>query len=179
MQTLLRISRVIDGVSAKVAIVANWLVLLACLISAGNAVSRYLFSASSNAWLEIQWYMFGALVMLGAPYTLLVNEHVRVDVLYGGLSPRRQIWIDLLGGLLFLIPISALIGWLSWPMFSHSYEIGEVSGNAGGLLRWPIKIFLPLGFTLLLLQGVSEVIKRWAALRGRYQIAHKYHKVAQ
>lgn len=179
MQALLRLSRFIDAINSKIALIANWLVLLSCVISAGNALTRYFFNLSSNAWLEIQWYMFGALVLLGAPYTLLVNEHVRVDVLYGGLSPRRKLWIDLLGGLFFLIPMAALIGYLSWPVFLQSYEIGEVSGNAGGLLRWPIKFMLPLGFLLLLLQGISEVIKRIAALRGQYEIAYKYQKAVQ
>jgi TRAP-type mannitol/chloroaromatic compound transport system permease small subunit len=133
----------------------------------------------SNAWLEIQWYLFGALVMLGAPYTLRLNEHVRVDVFYGRLSTRRQIWIDILGAVLFLLPAVGLIGWMSWPMFYESWAIGETSPNAGGLVRWPIKIFVPLGFLLLFLQGLSELIKRIGALTGHCETPRHYEKPLQ
>ena len=138
MAGLLAFCRVVDAINAKLAIVANFLVLLACLVSAGNAMVRYGFSLSSNAWLEIQWYMFAGMVMLGASYTLNVNEHVRVDILYGGASTRRQIWIDILGSVLFLLPMCALIGWFSWDIFLRSYALNEGSFNAGGLLRWPV-----------------------------------------
>jgi TRAP-type mannitol/chloroaromatic compound transport system permease small subunit len=158
---------------------ANLLVLLACVISAGNAVSRYAFSLTSNAWLELQWYLFGALFMLGASYTLKVNEHVRVDVIYGGLPRRAQLWIDLVGTLLFLLPATIIIGWYSWPVFYNSFLLNEVSLSPGGLLRWPIKLVMPVGFALLALQGISEVIKRVGALTGHLQLDFKYEAPLQ
>ena len=179
MKALLAFSRLVDRLNEHLGTIANWLVLLSCLVSAGNAMLRYSFSLSSNAWLEIQWYMFGAMVMLGASYTLQKNEHVRVDVLYGSISTRAQLWIDILGGILFLLPATLIIGWMSWPMFVGSYQIGEMSGNAGGLLRWPIKIFLPLGFFLLSLQGLSEIIKRIGALTGDCPPPLHYEKPLQ
>ena len=166
MKPLLQLSRAIDALNEKFARIATWLVLACCVVSAGNAVSRYLFDMSSNAWLEIQWYMFGAMFMLGASYTLNRNGHVRVDVIYGRLSTRVQIWIDLLGSIFFLLPATVVIGWMSWPMFYDSFVSGEMSGNAGGLVRWPIKLMLPLGFALLTLQGLSEIVKRVAMLTG-------------
>ena len=153
--------------------------LLSCLISAGNAFSRYAFGISSNAWLEIQWYMFGALVMLGASYTLKRNEHVRVDIVYSHVSTRRQIGIDIFGFILFMLPATIIMTYLSWPIFHNSWMLGEVSGNAGGLLRWPIKIFLPLGFALLTLQGVSELIKRVAMLTGHMPADLHYERPLQ
>ncbi|HUQ76933.1 MAG TPA: TRAP transporter small permease subunit [Burkholderiales bacterium] len=159
--------------------IADALVLLACLISAGNAFSRYAFGISSNAWLEIQWYMFGALVLLGASYTLKRNEHVRVDIVYSNVSTRRQIWIDIVGGILFLLPATLILAYLSWPVFYNSWALGEVSSNAGGLLRWPIKIFLPIGFALLSLQGMSELIKRVAMLTGHMQPDLHYERPLQ
>jgi TRAP-type mannitol/chloroaromatic compound transport system permease small subunit len=179
MNALLAFSRAVDAMNERLGRVANWLVLLACLVSAGNAAARYSLNLGSNAWLEIQWYMFGAMVMLGAPYTLKRNEHVRVDVFYGSLSTRAQLWIDIVGGLLFLLPATVLIGWLSWPMFYNSWAIGETSSNAGGLLRWPIKIFVPLGFLLLTLQGLSEIVKRIAALTGHAPPPPHYEKPLQ
>ena len=179
MEFLLQVSRVIDAINERFGRIANWLVLLACLISAANALSRYTISVSSNAWLEIQWYMFGAMFMLGASYTLKVNEHVRVDLIYGNVSQRVQIWIDLLGGIFFLLPATIIIGWLSWPMFYNSFLINEMSNNAGGLLRWPVKAFVPLGFALLTLQGISEIIKRILALAGHTELAPKYEKILQ
>jgi len=164
LEVLLKLSGAIDRLNQKVSVFADWLVLLSCLISAGNAFSRYSFSLSSNAWLEIQWYMFGAMILLGASYTLKKNEHVRVDIVYGHLSTRAQIWIDIIGGVLFLLPATIIIGWLAWPMFHNSYNVGEHSSNAGGLLRWPIKLVLPVGFVLVALQGISELIKRVAFL---------------
>jgi len=134
---------------------------------------------SSNAWLEIQWYMFGALVMLGASYTLRRNEHVRVDVLYSSLSTRRQIAVDLFGVVFFLLPATLILCYLSWPVFYNSWAEGEVSSNAGGLLRWPIKIFLPIGFALLSLQGISELIKRIAMLTGHMKADLHYDRPLQ
>ena len=144
MNALLRFSRLIDTLNEKIGLIASWLVLIACVISAGNAMMRYGFNMSSNAWLEIQWYLFGGMVMLGAAYTLKVNEHVRVDLLYSRYSDRTRLWVDLLGGIFFLLPMTIIIGWLSWPMFINSFHIGETSGNSGGLLRWPVKLLLPL-----------------------------------
>ncbi len=179
MDALLRFSRLIDRINEKFGLIANWLVLAACVISAGNALMRYGFSMSSNAWLEIQWYLFGGMVMLGASHTLKMNEHVRVDVFYSRYSERTRLWLDLVGGILFLLPMAVIIGWLSWPLFINSYLIGETSGNAGGLLRWPVKILIPLGFLLLALQGVSEIIKRAAALTGRLRLDAQYERPLQ
>src|SRR5215813_1257957 len=172
MSVLLRFSRAVDWVNAQFAIVANWLVLWACLISAGNAASRYLFSESSNGWLEIQWYMFAGMVLLGAPYTLKMNEHVRVDLFYGMMSERARIIIDIVGGLLFLLPICLILTYYTWPC-------NEGSSNAGGLLRWPVKLLLPVGFALMALQGVSEIIKRIAALEHVIDAEFKYEKPLQ
>ena len=179
MNRLLALSRAIDFVNEKLGWVADWLVLLSCLISAGNAFSRYAFSISSNAWLEIQWYMFGALVLLGASYTLKRNEHVRVDIVYSNVSTRRQIGIDIFGFVLFMLPATAIMTYLSWPIFHNSWMLGEVSGNAGGLLRWPVKIFLPIGFALLSLQGLSELIKRIAMLTGHMKADLHYERPLQ
>lgn len=179
MNTLLRLSALIDALNEKVGRIACALVLLACVISAGNALLRYGFSISSNAWLEIQWYLFGGIVMLGAASTLRTNQHVRVDVLYSRYSDRTRLWVDLLGGLLFLMPVAMIIGWLSWPMFMNAYTIGETSSNAGGLLRWPVKLLVPLGFLLLTLQGISEIIKRAAALAGQTGLDAHYERPLQ
>ena len=179
MRALLAYSRVVDWFSTQLAVVANWLVLLAAVISAGNAASRYLFSESSNGWLEIQWYMFAGMVLLGAPYALKMNEHVRVDLVYGMVSERTQIWIDIVGGILFLLPICVILTYFTWPWFVESWEINEVSSNAGGLIRWPVKLLLPVGFCLMALQGVSEIIKRVAALEHVIDIEFKYEKPLQ
>jgi TRAP-type mannitol/chloroaromatic compound transport system permease small subunit len=176
---LLAFSRAVDWFSTKVSIVANWLVLLAAVVSAGNAASRYLFSESSNGWLEIQWYMFAGMVLLGAPYTLKMNEHVRVDLVYGMVSERTQIWIDIIGGVLFLLPICIILTYFTWPWFLESYLHNEQSSNAGGLVRWPIKLLLPVGFCMMALQGVSEIIKRIAALEHVIDIEFKYEKPLQ
>jgi TRAP-type mannitol/chloroaromatic compound transport system permease small subunit len=154
-------------------------VLIACAVSAGNALVRYAFGQSSNAWLEIQWYLFGAIFLLGAAWTLERNEHVRVDIIYGHLSPRAQAWVDLLGGLFFLMPAAAIIAVLSWPFFVESYAIHEMSNNAGGLLRWPVKLLIPIGFALLALQGLSEIIKRIAFLTGEAARGPRYKKSLQ
>jgi TRAP-type mannitol/chloroaromatic compound transport system permease small subunit len=172
-------SRVIDAVTEKFGIAANWLVLLACLISAGNATSRYLLNASSNAWLEVQWYMFAGIVLLGGPYTLQRNGHVRVDLVYSSVSERARIWIDIIGGVLFLLPICTLLVYFSWPFFLDSWQLNERSSNAGGLIRWPVKLLLPLGFALMALQGVSEIIKRVAALAGIHRARFVYEKPLQ
>jgi TRAP-type mannitol/chloroaromatic compound transport system permease small subunit len=179
MRGLLALSRAIDALNERLSVIADWLVLLSCLISAGNAFSRYAFSISSNAWLEIQWYMFGALVLLGASYTLKRNEHVRVDIVYSNVSTRRQIGIDIFGTVLFLLPATIILCYLSWPIFHNSWMQGEVSANAGGLLRWPIKIFLPIGFALLSLQGLSELIKRVAMLTGHMKADLHYERPLQ
>ena len=179
MSALLKLSSAIDWVNERIAVIANWLVLLACLISAGNAASRYLFSESSNGWLEIQWYMFAAMVLLGAPYTLKMNEHVRVDLVYGMVSERTRIWIDIIGGFLFLLPICVILTYFTWPWFVDSWKLNEASSNAGGLLRWPVKLLLPVGFFLMALQGVSEIIKRIAALEHVIDIEFKYEKPLQ
>jgi TRAP-type mannitol/chloroaromatic compound transport system permease small subunit len=179
MNRLLALSRAIDFVNEKLGWVADWLVLLSCLISAGNAFSRYAFGMSSNAWLEIQWYMFGALVLLGASYTLKKNEHVRVDIVYTNIATRKQIAIDIFGTILFMLPATLILCYLSWPIFYNSWMLGEVSTNAGGLLRWPIKIFLPIGFALLSLQGISELIKRIAMLTGHMKADLHYERPLQ
>lgn len=179
MGVLLNVSRVIDAINDRFATVAIWTVLLACVISAGNAFSRHAFSISSNAWLEVQWYLFAAMVFFGAPQVLRLNEHVRVDVFYGVLPERARIWIDLVGGLLFLLPLCGIFVYFTWPWFVDSWRIGEVSSNAGGLIRWPVKLILPIGFALMALQGVSELIKRTAALGGTYRIEHRYETPLQ
>jgi TRAP-type mannitol/chloroaromatic compound transport system permease small subunit len=206
MQALLSLSHGIDWISKKFGQVCDYLVLFCALISAGNATVRYVFSMSSNGWLEIQWYMFGAIVLLGASHTLRMNEHVRVDLFYGAVGDRARLWIDVLGLIFFLLPISIFFLWLSWPFFYSSYTSCfsgssapadwlskipwyfetmfagngcEQSSNAGGLLRWPVKSLLVLGFALLTLQGVAELIKRVAALAGIEKIDTTYEKPLQ
>lgn len=166
MRVLLAFSRMVDYVNECVGRAVAWLVLAAVLISAGNAVSRYAFHASSNAWLELQWYLFSAIFLLAAGWALKRNAHVRIDIVSARLSPRAQAWIDIAGTLLFLMPMALLILWFSWPMFVQSYVGHEMSSDAGGLLRWPVKILLPAGFALLVLQAVAEIIKRAAFLLG-------------
>jgi len=179
MQALLSLSNGIDWISRKFGQVADYLVLICALISAGNAIVRYLFSMSSNGWLEIQWYMFGAIVLLGASHTLRMNEHVRVDLFYGSVSDRMRLWIDVIGIILFLLPTTIFFTWLCWPFFYSSWLEGEQSLNAGGLTRWPVKLVLVLGFALLTLQGISELIKRIAALAGIVKIDTTYEKPLQ
>ncbi len=179
MGGLLKASRVIDAVNDWFGTLAIWLVLFACAISTGNAISRYVFSESSNAWLEVQWYMFAGIVFLGAPHTLKLNEHVRVDVIYSALPERARIWIDIIGGIFFLLPFCGVLLYFSWPWFLDSWRIGEMSSNAGGLIRWPVKLMLPLGFALLALQGISELIKRVAALNDSYRIEYRYETPLQ
>jgi TRAP-type mannitol/chloroaromatic compound transport system permease small subunit len=173
MNALLALARLIDALTERVGRVVIWLVLFATLISAGNALSRYLLGESSNAWLEIQWYLFGAMFLLAAGYTLKHNGHVRIDIFYNRLGERGQAWSDLIGGLLFLLPMAALLAWLAWPMFHEAWLTHEMSPDAGGLPRWPVKLLLPLGFALLALQGVAEVIKRIGVLNGHLSLSRE------
>jgi len=163
---LLKLSQLIDWLTERVGKGAFWLVLIMTLISAGNAVVRFIFNYSSNGLLEVQWYLFAAVFLLCSPYTLQKNEHVRIDVLSGKLSPRGLAVIDIIGTLFFLLPMVIVVLWLSLPLVAESYKINEMSANAGGLIRWPVKILLPIGFALLALQGISELIKRIAFLAG-------------
>lgn len=179
MGVLLSLSRFIDAMNERLGWIANAAILVSCLVSAANAFSRYAFNLSSNAWLEIQWYLFAVVVMLGTSYVLRMNEHVRVDLLYGNVSPRVQLWIDLLGTIVFLMPATLLLAYMSWPLFTDSWRLQEMSTNAGGLIRWPVKLLLPLGFVLLSLQGLSEIIKRAAALRGYVRIDTRYERPVQ
>jgi TRAP-type mannitol/chloroaromatic compound transport system permease small subunit len=164
VQFLLAFSRLIDWVNGWIGRGVYWLILVSVLVSSGNALVRYTFSRSSNGWLEIQWYLFSAVFLLGAGYTLLNNEHVRIDIIYGRLTPRTRAWIDLLGGIFFLLPMTVIILWFAWPMFLDSWRLNEWSTDAGGLIRWPVKLLIPTGFALLTLQGISEIIKRIAFL---------------
>ena len=166
MKILLALSRRIDALNELVGRATYWLILAAVLISAGNAVVRYTFNMSSNAWLEIQWYLFSAVFLFCAGYTLLHNQHIRIDVVTGRMSARTQAWIDIIGTLVFLMPMALTVLWLSWPVFVDAYQRNEVSTNAGGLIVWPARLMLPVGFLLLVLQGCSELIKRVAFLRG-------------
>ena len=166
MKILLTISRAIDAINERIGRTVIWLVLVMALVSSGNAMVRYLFNQSSNAWLELQWYLFAAVFLLCAGYTLLHNEHIRIDVVSSRLSPRTRIWIDIFGAVVFLLPVSVFVLWLSWPIFVNAWVSGESSSNAGGLIRWPARLLVPAGFMLLSLQGFSELIKRIAALRG-------------
>jgi TRAP-type mannitol/chloroaromatic compound transport system permease small subunit len=166
MRSLLTLARAIDVLNRTVGRAAAWLVLCAVLVSAGNASARYALSMSSNAWLELQWYLFSAIFLLGAGYTLLEGKHVRIDVLTARFSPRTRAWIDIFGTLFFLMPMACIILYFSWPMFVESYSGHEISSDAGGLVRWYVKALIPAGFGLLVLQGVSELIKRIAIVRG-------------
>jgi len=179
MKLCLGLSRAIDAMNERIAFVADWLVLLACLISAGNAFSRYAFGMSSNAWLEIQWYMFGAVVMLGTSYTLKKNEHVRVDIVYANVSTRRQMSIDIFGFTVFMLPATLIMTYLCWPIFYNAWHMGEISANAGGLIRWPVKLLLPVGFFLPSLQGISELIKRIAMITGHMKADLHYERPLQ
>jgi TRAP-type mannitol/chloroaromatic compound transport system permease small subunit len=166
VNALLALSRAIDAFTERVGRVVYWLVLIVVLISAANATVRKMFDYSSNAYLEIQWYLFSVIFLFGAGYTLLRNEHVRIDIIQGRLSPRAQNWIDVFGIVLFLMPMSLIIMWLSWPLFLDALHRHEVSTNAGGLIIWPARLMMPIGFALLIIQGISELIKRIAFLRG-------------
>jgi TRAP-type mannitol/chloroaromatic compound transport system permease small subunit len=167
VNVLLALSRAIDAFTERVGRLVYWLVLVVVLISAANAVVRKAFDYSSNAYLEVQWYLFSVIFLFGAGYTLLHNDHVRIDIIQGRLSPRTQNWIDVFGIVLFLMPMSLIIMWLSWPLFVDSLQRHEVSTNAGGLIIWPARLMVPVGFALLIIQAVSELIKRIAFLGGR------------
>ena len=166
MQALLKISRGIDWLSTQIGKYVIWLILASTIISGVNAIARKVFNVSSNAFLEVQWYLFAASFLIAAGYTLLQGEHVKVDVISGRLSKRKQIWIDIIGFTLFLTPMCLAILWYGTPYFIRGFESGEMSNNAGGLVRWPVYAMIPLGFGLLLLQGWSELIKRIAFLQG-------------
>ncbi|WP_420962448.1 TRAP transporter small permease subunit [Brucella sp. IR073] len=166
MAGLLSLSRAIDAINTFLGKAVAWLLLLAIFISAINAVTRKLFNLSSNAWLEAQWYLFSAAFLVAAAYTLLSNEHVKVDLVYGHLSRRAQLWVELLGTIFFLLPFCLITIYLSWPTVMEKFATGETSNNTGGLILWPVWAMIPLGFWLLALQGVSELIKRIAILRG-------------
>ncbi|MEZ5786332.1 MAG: TRAP transporter small permease subunit [Xanthobacteraceae bacterium] len=202
MDALLKLSRGIDRVNEEFGTIATFLVLFACLVSATNAAIRYgldgllwlshaapalgfiqygltWYGNNANAFLEAQWYMFTGIVLLGGPFTLKVNEHVRVDLLYSFASPRARIFIDIFGTVFFLLPICLILIYFTWFWFLDSWRIQEVSSNAGGLIRWPVKLLLPVGFALMALQGISELIKRVAALKGRYQLGYRYEAPLQ
>jgi TRAP-type mannitol/chloroaromatic compound transport system permease small subunit len=166
MKILLAISRAIDALNERIGRTILWLILAMVLVSAANAACRYLLNISSNAWLELQWYMFAAVFLLCSGYTLRHDEHIRIDVVNSHFSRRTQIWIDIFGTICFLLPMATFITWLSWPIFVNAWVSGEMSSNAGGLVRWPARLIIPVGFSLLSLQGISELIKRIAFLRG-------------
>ena len=179
MSTLLKLAAGIDWISVRLSRLAACAVLAAAVISAGNALVRYGLDISSNAWLEIQWYLFAGTVMLGAPAVLKFNEHVRVDIIYGKLKGHRPVYVDLFGLLFFLLPVMAVLTWLTFPFFWRMYESGEMSDNIGGLIRWPAAILMPLGFGMMFLQGIGEIIKRIAYLRGAFEMDTHYEKPVQ
>lgn len=166
MQSLLRFAAFIDKTNERIGKAAAWLGLAAVLVCTANALARYAFNVGSNAWLELQWYLNAAVFLLVAAYALKRNEHVRIDVIAGRLSERAQAWIDLLGGIFMLLPVCVIIAWYSWPSLVNSWRIHEYSSDPGGLIRWPVRILIPIAFGLLALQGVSEIIKRVAFLKG-------------
>lgn len=169
------LSRAIDTLNEKIAGAVSWALLAAVIICAGNALVRYIFKMSSNSWLEIQWYLFAAVFMLASANTLRRDEHVRIDVVTGHLSKRTQVWIDLVGFLLFLMPVCLLILYYGIPFARYSFASAEMSSSAGGLIVWPVKLLVPVGFALLALQGISEIIKRIAFLAGRID-GHEFAK---
>ena len=166
MHALVQVSRWIDALNERIGKAAAWLGLAAVLVCTGNAVARYAFNQASNAWLELQWYFNAAVFLLIAGYALRRNEHVRIDVINSRLAPRTRAWIDILGSLLMLLPAAIIIAWYSWPTLLTSFQIQEYSSDPGGLIRWPVRLLIPVAFTLLALQGVSEIIKRVAFLKG-------------
>lgn len=166
MNSLLKFSRSVDWLNTQIGKYVIWLIFASTLISGINAIVRKVFSVSSNAFLEVQWYLFAASFLIAAGYTLLNNEHVRIDVVSSRLSKRGQIWVDIIGFVFFLTPVCLAILWYCFPFFLGAWHSGERSSNAGGLIRWPVYAMIPLGFSLLFLQGMSELIKRVAFLRG-------------
>ena len=179
LSAFLKFALAMDWISAQLGKLAAWAVLAASLISAGNAFVRYGLDFSSNAWLEIQWYLFAATVMLGAPLVLKLNEHVRVDIIYGKLRRNGPVYVDLFGLIFFLLPVMGLLFWLTLPFFLGMLRSGEMSGNIGGLIRWPAALMMPVGFGAVFLQGVAEVIKRIAYLRGLIEMDTHYEKPVQ
>lgn len=179
MKALLSLAQAIDRLNDGFGRLAEWAALGSCLISAGNALIRYALNVGSNGWLEIQWYLFAACVMFGASQVLRVNEHVRVDLLYARYSTQAKVWVDLLGLVFFLMPVMAAMLYFSWPMFLDRLHSGEMSQSAGGLIRWPVILTLPLGFALLMLQGLAEIIKRVAWLRGAVEMDIQYERPLQ
>lgn len=179
MRGLLGLSSIIDRVNEVIGRTMGWLILIAVLVSATNAVIRKLFSVSSNAWLELQWYLFGAAFLLAAAYTLRENGHVRIDVLYGRVSERTRQWIDLLGHLFFLMPFSVLMVVYLVPYTVQSYTSGEVSTNSGGLIIWPAKALMLVGFVLLTVQGISEIIKKIAIMQGIIEDPNPFHNAKE
>lgn len=172
MELLLQFSRATDWVNRRIGKMMGWLVLAAVLVSSTNAISRYALNMSSNAWLELQWYLFGAVFLLGAAYTLEQNEHIRIDIFNSRMKPRTRHIIDIIGHVFFLLPLCLLILWLGVPFFWRSFMSGEVSSSAGGLIIWPAKLLVPVGFFLLLMQAFSELIKRVAVMQGRIPDPH-------
>jgi TRAP-type mannitol/chloroaromatic compound transport system permease small subunit len=163
---LLKFCSLVDRCNERIGRAAAWLTLFAVVICTVNAVIRYSLNMSSNAWLEMQWYLNAAMFLLVAAYALKINAHVRIDVIAGRLSPRAQAWIDVFGGLFFLMPACLIIAWYAWPALLSSWNINEMSSDHGGLIRWPMRLLIPVAFLMLALQGVSEVIKRCAFLAG-------------
>ena len=166
MNALLRLASAIDALNEWIGRSVAWLGLAAVLVCTANALARYALNIGSNAWLELQWYFNSAVFLLIAGYALKRNEHVRIDVINSRLSQRAQAWIDIFGGVFMLLPATIIIAWYSWPSLASSWAIGEHSSDPGGLIRWPVRMLIPLAFTLLALQGVSEIVKRVAFLRG-------------
>jgi TRAP-type mannitol/chloroaromatic compound transport system permease small subunit len=168
-----------DWISEKFGKIAGYAVFAAALISAGNALIRYGLDFSNNSWLEIQWYLFAATVMLGAPVVLRFNEHVRVDIVYGKLKGNGPVYVDLFGLVFFLLPVMGLFTWLTAPFFWNMFQSNEMSGNIGGLVRWPAALLMPLGFATMFLQGLAEIVKRVAYLRGDIEMSTHYEKPLQ
>lgn len=179
MTALLKFVAGMDWISEKFGLLASWTVLLAAAISAANAFVRYGFDWSSNAYIEIQWYLFAYMVMVGAPLVLKLNEHVRVDLIYGKLKGNGPVLVDLFGLIFFLMPVMTVLLYLSWPYFLQTWVSGEMSQNAGGLIRWPAVMAIPLGFGLMWLQGLAEIVKRVAYLQGSFEMDTHYEKPLQ
>jgi TRAP-type mannitol/chloroaromatic compound transport system permease small subunit len=166
MQPLLRFSAFIDSLNEWIGRIVSWLGLVAVVVCTANALARYALNIGSNAWLEMQWYLNAAVFLLVAAWALKRNEHVRIDVIAGRLSPRAQAWIDIVGSIVMLLPAVAIIAWYGWPTLVQSWRVQEYSSDPGGLIRWPVRLLIPVAFTLLGLQGISEIIKRAAFLQG-------------
>jgi TRAP-type mannitol/chloroaromatic compound transport system permease small subunit len=179
MRQLLALAKGIDWINDRFGWIAEWAVFLSCFISAGNALVRYIFDSSSNGLLEIQWYLFAVCVMLGASQVLRVNEHVRVDIFYARLSGHGKVYVDLFGLIFFLLPVMAAMVWFAWPVFMRMLSSGEMSNNAGGLVRWPAMLTLPLGFSLVFLQGLSEIVKRVGWLMHLHEMDTHYERPLQ